>query len=1435
MTRTFLLRIVLAFFLGIACLPASGLVPQPSSLTVDGGEMALTSSSRIFYETRSTIRPIEDTLRPFAEVLAEELEITTGIKPALVLKNGSSLPGPGDISLEFESPGAFATSEELENQSYTLTVSDRVIIRSQYTKGVSYGTSTLIQSVIEDGSTFSIPKMTIADSPAAAYRSVMIDVARDPSAISSVKEVVRLARYYKLRYLHFHLTDSQHFTFPFTPVIDGLAGKGNFSYSRSELEDLVTYANARGITIIPELEIPGHSERLKQSGYLNRDASDREVAHPDNFPKIHAIIDDMLDVFWTSPYFHMGGEESGAGDALLPLIESVNNHLRGKPDNEKKRLIVWESFHGFPAAQIPPTGDNRVIVMSWESSENPPWQLLSNGYEIINCSWKPMYVVGSGTTHRGAHVRQLMWSPEVIHSWDKNIFMHWDPARPVYHDVGPNDPVIGDGKWNATWINRQSQILGGQMLSWEQNEKTIVRDLLPRLPVVADRLWNPRDSEDYTAFDARLSGVREKGLSIVQPVEILPYSETPDAPYSADYRYYSGSNVQITLRNRTKIPGTIRYTTGTSNQQLDGMNFSKVAETTSASPAYTAPFTSPSGGFGIRAQLYRSNGTPVDGHDWQHYNNPPNNVEMTEFVVPRVKFSSVPDFASYTSDKIIHKTRLPLIRGPYVLDEVKGQMFRGTLQAPGSGTFELKLQVNDGLASAYIDLNRNGIWEESDRVFSNIGGDVEVLKNVTLDSQPYRVRLDHAGGFIAPTLIFQIQGPGTSGRKFVSQYLTPPDEDTLPPATPQRVTPTDGMSGVLTPLPLRWSSERADSYDLFVWSAKSLKPTTPTAADLTTNTYELSSLEPGSTYRWSVVAKNTNGSTESSMGSFTTFATRQIKSVGWNFDNAYTGPQYDTLGAEEVAGAPAFVQSNWNNHLGGGPGGQGPGTVPFSLHDNEGNPTSIRVKSWTLFTNDSWQHGYTGTESNAKLMNSFTDKRPALTFDGIPAEYRDAGYSVVVYYGNTDGPSTSTLSLQGSVDDQRSLTIQTGNTAQSAYHHVGYIEGTSTSTGPTNYTVFNGLNDPEFTVSLTDGSVNGNNNGIAAIQIFYLPPAPPLEDSIGWNYDGPYGDDFLASTDLAGAPGFRQRHWNNHAGIGQGPGSLPFVLKDASGNATTASVTGWVHQYGSDSNSHSFSAPLTADEKLLNSYANRGARITFSGIPASYLANGYTVVVYYTSRSPVPGASTLSILGPDDATLASTLTYTGATQSFSAGQSSIREIGYTAGDGNGATVSNYSSFSGLTSPSFTVFLDSQNHNGISAVQIVKESSTGFARWQELTPGAGEETESDHDADGWVDLVEYALGGDPLHGTPPAGLPQIHDEGGHPTLTYRRPLDVLDVTYELEGSIDCVNWYTITDLDPEISESGDWQSVTYSNLSSTSDVPGIESSPRSFFRISVSIR
>ncbi len=197
-------------------------------------------------------------------------------------------------------------------------------------------------------------------------------------------------------------------------------------------------------------------------------------------------------------------------------------------------------------------------------------------------------------------------------------------------------------------------------------------------------------------------------------------------------------------------------------------------------------------------------------------------------------------------------------------------------------------------------------------------------------------------------------------------------------------------------------------------------------------------------------------------------ATTRGASIGWNYD----GVGDDTLASTDVAGASGFAQDNWNNHAGAG---QGPGAVPLNdLVDDTGATTTLDVTGWSLVTNNSWQHNQSANP-NEKLMNSFNDTQPSLTFAQIPY----ALYDVVVYYGNNEGPSTSTLNVGA-----QSRTITTGNTAQSSYGLNGFLQGTDLNTAtPTNYSVFNGLSTSTLTVSL----VGVNNNGLSAIQIVEIP------------------------------------------------------------------------------------------------------------------------------------------------------------------------------------------------------------------------------------------------------------------------------------------------------------------------------------------------------------
>jgi lysophospholipase L1-like esterase len=204
-------------------------------------------------------------------------------------------------------------------------------------------------------------------------------------------------------------------------------------------------------------------------------------------------------------------------------------------------------------------------------------------------------------------------------------------------------------------------------------------------------------------------------------------------------------------------------------------------------------------------------------------------------------------------------------------------------------------------------------------------------------------------------------------------------------------------------------------------------------------------------------------------------------SMGWNYDCGLTNNDYVT--DTDFIGAPGYEQLNWNNHQGAG---QMPGTVPFALKDHSGTATTAQVTTWTAASlPNGWFYDYQGDDPHGRMMNAYSTNSPTITFSDMPEDYQSSGYSVVVYYGDS-ASGLATLTLTGSVNDSRSLQLTTGG-ASSAYATIGYVMGTAeNSNTSTNYTVFTGLNDPNFTLVMAG-------HGIMAVQIVKeegVPTAP---------------------------------------------------------------------------------------------------------------------------------------------------------------------------------------------------------------------------------------------------------------------------------------------------------------------------------------------------------
>jgi N-acetyl-beta-hexosaminidase len=128
------------------------------------------------------------------------------------------------------------------------------------------GTATLLQALSQSNGQVALPKLVIKDWPHADYCAMMIDCGRQEQPIEWLKKMIETCRLYKVRYVHLHLTDDQGWCFP-SATYPQLGSKNHGThgglapkvYPLEELKGLVAYADARGIALVPELEVPGHS------------------------------------------------------------------------------------------------------------------------------------------------------------------------------------------------------------------------------------------------------------------------------------------------------------------------------------------------------------------------------------------------------------------------------------------------------------------------------------------------------------------------------------------------------------------------------------------------------------------------------------------------------------------------------------------------------------------------------------------------------------------------------------------------------------------------------------------------------------------------------------------------------------------------------------------------------------------------------------------------------------------------------------------------------------------------------------------------------------------------------------------------------------------------------------------------------------------------
>ncbi len=496
-----------------------------------------------------TIYVADKTLFRVAQVLSDEIFASTGSRCQVTSKRT-----PRTILLGLSSKGS--------PESYFLSVRKDVTITAATPQGVSWGSVTLLQIIRSTNRQAYVPECEIIDHPGKPYRGLMIDVARRWHSVNVLKQCVELCHFYKLNYLQLHLSDDQAFTFPSKsfPEINRSNQHGGPSYTVAELKDLVQYADDRGVAIVPEMDIPGHSATLNRTMpdlFKIKGTQPYEHHASINFVNekvlraVDTLIGEMCEVFHSSPYFHMGGDEADIALAdQHPDFQAAFKKLGLPPKSQQelfrrfigqvdemvkrrgKKLIVWEGFGRDLKSRFPIPKD--VLVMEFENAYYLPQELLKDGFSVVNASWTPLYVVNR-------HV----WPAKAVYDWNVSKF-------------GRFSNLYQTTEWTKVSGPRLTQaIQGAQACSWEGPEENEIETLRRIVAAMSERIWNLETGGSYLEFSERSSRADQILEKLIHRVEIRSSKLDAVDPSGFDVACFA-KPLRISLHPFQ--PGTVRFT-----------------------------------------------------------------------------------------------------------------------------------------------------------------------------------------------------------------------------------------------------------------------------------------------------------------------------------------------------------------------------------------------------------------------------------------------------------------------------------------------------------------------------------------------------------------------------------------------------------------------------------------------------------------------------------------------------------------------------------------------------------------------------------------------------------------------------------------------------------------------------------------------------------
>ncbi|MGG7179382.1 beta-N-acetylhexosaminidase [Clostridium paraputrificum] len=475
------------------------IIPKPISYTKGEGKFILTKDTSIYVKGKTDEETEE--INKVAEFIKGKLKASTGFELNIIKGDN---PPKGSIYLT-----TLGSEESKGNEGYKIvTTPEKVSIIANKPEGLSRGVQTLRQllppdiekSTVVTNVEWSIPASTVDDKPEYSYRGLMIDVARHFFTVDEVKRQIDLAAQYKINRVHLHLSDDQGWRleikkWPDLTTIGGSTevggGPGGY-YTQEEFKDIVKYAGERYVEIIPEFDMPGHTNAaLASYGFLNEDGKKKPLytgtkvgfsSFMTHSEKTYEFIDDVIkEVAAISPskYFHIGGDEADSTkkadyDYFVGRVSKIVEKYGKTP-------IGWDPIDTSPEI------NSSTVLQNWKDSNEAARQKKMN--MIISIAPKAY------------------------------LDMKYNESTPYGLDWAGYIPVETAYTWDPTDYAPKELVLGVEAPLWTEaitDRKAMDYMIYPRLPGYAEIGWTSKEARNWNEYKSRLEkqGIRMENQGI---------------------------------------------------------------------------------------------------------------------------------------------------------------------------------------------------------------------------------------------------------------------------------------------------------------------------------------------------------------------------------------------------------------------------------------------------------------------------------------------------------------------------------------------------------------------------------------------------------------------------------------------------------------------------------------------------------------------------------------------------------------------------------------------------------------------------------------------------------------------------------------------------------------------------------------------------------